>query len=205
MIMFEQPIQTTNSEGWVNNSPFTTNVRSRLLDYIDQQLAIVRESTNEALESQIVSRLSALIKEVYDQEVANENIGWKFVNYSSNHNQSRQFCLSKLSDVLRNDEGDYDDEFLIPSDISISKMEDFIHFIYGKFNSNEIGQASFSPDGNGGIEATWKLNSRYLQIIIPSNKEPYLFYKQKSDFKIEQFSHTYELNKWFSWLIQENI
>ena len=104
------------------------------------------------------------------------------------------------------EEGDYDDDFLIPNDYSIREMKSLISQLYEKFGDS-INEVHITPDGKGGLESTFQNINRYLQIIVPAdkNKAKYIFHKAGDQYGIAPFSSIYELCKWLDWLHQKNL
>jgi hypothetical protein len=118
------------------------------------------------------------------------------------------FILAKGKiELLVNDYADdYDEDFLLPNRRSTLKIEELLKRIFSVFEDN-LPVPSLSADGQGGIEATWRAENRYLQIIVPYDvkKAPYLFYKNEGDFAIESFTKNYELIQRVAWLLQTDI
>lgn len=99
---------------------------------------------------------------------------------------------------------DYDEEFLAPTNESVMRMSDYLSFL-GKRFGGVADSGAIVPDGCGGIESTWRIGDRILQLIVPAKPEvnvPYLFRKQGPEFSIEKFESEYALESWYSWLVE---
>jgi len=171
---------------FLGNNPFVDSITGTIISYAEKEREIIRQ----ALELRNFSPESGLVPEHL------ESVRPRLIECKSN----LSLALKKMN-VLVSDEDDYDQKFLRPDDITVQKMEGFLGELYGRFE-DELPVASFSADGKGGIEVTWQVNTRYLQLIIPVDKPAYLFHKESGDFSLEQFSNDYELFNWVDWLLQ---
>lgn len=111
--------------------------------------------------------------------------------------------LEKIDKLLEDEEGDYDDEFLAPTQHAIDGMKSLVTELYKLFGDS-LNFAKLIPNGKGGIEAVLRKGGRLLQLIAPpnANKNPYLFHKEGTDYKIEKFTDVAEASFWVKWLLE---
>ena len=110
-----------------------------------------------------------------------------------------------VDDLVTDENEDYDEKFLAPETKTVSTIKKLLNKIYCELDEEELPLPALVPDGKGGVEANWKLNGRYLQLIVPNSNsgEPYVFRKNGKEFQIKNFANHHELLENIYWLLEK--
>lgn len=108
-----------------------------------------------------------------------------------------------ISNLAQIKDEEFDEESLPPTENAEENIKYLLHSAFEKLGLC-LPIPNFIPTDVGGIEAEWKKGNRYLQLISPpaEDKKPYLFFKEGSDYGIQQFEETDDFIARLKWLIE---
>jgi len=97
----------------------------------------------------------------------------------------------------------FDEDSQPPTQAAEENIKSLLHSAFEKLGLR-LQIPNFVPTDSGGIEAEWKKDGRYLQLICPptEEKKPYLFIKENDKYGIEEFQTSEEFIERINWLIE---
>jgi|GEM_PF-6201875 len=99
-------------------------------------------------------------------------------------------------------EDDYDEEFIKPTNYTISRALELIFATASTFSSIPT-QGKLSTDGMGGIRMEWKYRDKEIRAVISATAQgrSYIYYEQNDTYDIDTALSGTHLSYWLSWLI----
>lgn len=192
-----------------DNAPLIAVPKSEFLNFKESEKPLLFEQPNVSAVDDLHGKMLVSLLDTFLEEVSKVFFSPKSATCYPleqillNFEEKPSKLFDKIDALLDDEDGDYDDEFLIPTEHAINEMKSLISEIYCIFG-NAIDFVKFLPNGKGGVEAVFRKNGRILHLIAPSkgDKNPYLFHKEQSTHKIEQISDTKDLIFWVKWLLE---
>lgn len=108
-----------------------------------------------------------------------------------------------VNDLRKIRDESFDEDSLPPTQVAEENIKSLLHHAFEKLGLR-LQIPNFIPTDSGGIEAEWKKNGRYLQLICPPSEEkkPYLFVKENDKYAIEHFNDSDDFIERINWLIE---
>ncbi len=111
--------------------------------------------------------------------------------------ETERFLLVSLAEL--EDESDYDEEFLKPSQFASDTMQNVLLQAYRNLSDFSELPKFVTADGDGGIRVQWRNNERELRLICSTTGELKLYWQNGNNYDLEEPSLT-NLTKRLKWL-----
>lgn len=131
------------------------------------------------------------------QQARQQAIELRYSALEEKQRETERLLLVSLAEL--EDEDDYDEEFLQPSQSASDTTQNLLLQAYRNLSDFSLLPKFITADGDGGIRVQWRNNERELRLICATTGELKLYWQNGNNYDLEEPSLT-NLTKKLKWL-----